>query len=222
MPLTVAVVDDDHRYRSLIAHALMAAEGLTFVGAAYDVASGMALIEAKKPQVLLVDLGLPTGSGLDLIRHAVRHVPDCDIMVISVFEDAEHVLAAIAAGATGYLLKGTGNAELASQIRALHAGGSPISPVIARQLIKRLPTNSEQSPGLEEGPDDSRTVRLSDREKSVLQLSARGHTYEEIGRMIGVSGHTVLTYVKRTYKKLQVHNKVEAIALAQRTGIIER
>ena len=159
MPLTVAVVDDDHRYRSLIAHALMAAEGLTFVGAAYDVASGMALIEAKKPQVLLVDLGLPTGSGLDLIRHAVRHVPDCDIMVISVFEDAEHVLAAIAAGATGYLLKGTGNAELASQIRALHAGGSPISPGIARQLIKRLPMNSEQSPGLEEGPDDSRTVR---------------------------------------------------------------
>ena len=200
----------------------MAAEGLTFVGAAYDVASGMALIEAKKPQVLLVDLGLPTGSGLDLIRHAVRHVPDCDIMVISVFEDTEHVLAAIAAGATGYLLKGTGDAELASQIRALHAGGSPISPVIARQLIKRLPSGAERIAVPGDGLYDGMSAPLSDREKSVLQLSARGHTYAEIGLMMGVSGHTVLTYVKRTYKKLQVHNKVEAIALAQRTGIIER
>lgn len=221
MKTTVVIVDDDQRYRSAMAHAVMSAPDMQLLGVADDIESGRVLLNSEHPDVLLVDLGLPGGSGIKLIAHAAAHLPDCDVMVITVFGDEQHVIASIEAGATGYLLKDASNLEVADHVRALRAGGSPISPVIARQLLTRFSSPSAAAL-LSPGPAEAPLPPLSAQEKQVLLMSSKGHTYDEIARMMGVSRQTVLTYVKRTYRKLQVHCKVEAIAKAQRAGLIAR
>jgi len=221
MKFTVAIVDDDPRYRSSLAHAVMSAPGMTLVGVADDLESGRALLDSMQPEILLVDLGLPSGSGMELIRHAAAKLPACDVMVITVFGDEQHVIASIEAGATGYLLKDASNGELADHIRALRAGGSPISPVIARQLLTRFAAPAPAVPAKDEIETDV-SQALSPQEHKVLLMISKGNTHEEIAQVMGVSRQTVLTYVKRTYRKLQVHSKVEAIAKAQRAGLIAR
>jgi len=181
------------------------------VGSAADLAPGLKLLREHRPDVLLVDLGLPSGSGVELIRYANDHLPDTDVMVVSVFGDEPHVMASLEAGATGYLLKDAQAADLTEQIRSLRQGGSPISPVIARQLLLRLTPQT--------GPVVADAL-LSPQERQVLQLSAKGFSFEEIARMLGVSRHTVMTYVKRSYRKLQVHSKTEAIYEARKLGLV--
>jgi len=221
MKLTVAIVDDDPRYRSSLAHAVMSAPDMALVGVADDLETGRALLDSRQPEILLVDLGLPSGSGMELIRHAAENLPACDVMVITVFGDERHVIASIEAGATGYLLKDASNGELADHIRALRAGGSPISPVIARQLLTRFAAPGPAVPAKDEIEEDVPQA-LSPQEHKVLLMISKGNTHEEIAQVMGVSRQTVLTYVKRTYRKLQVHSKVEAIAKAQRAGLISR
>src|SRR5438477_11307357 len=109
MKLTVAIVDDDSRYRSSLAHAVMSAPDMSLIGVADDLETGRALIDSRQPEILLVDLGLPGGSGMELIRHAAQNLPACDVMVVTVFGDERHVIASIEAGATGYLLKDSSN-----------------------------------------------------------------------------------------------------------------
>ena len=220
MELSVAIVEDDFRYRSLLAHVVLSAPDMRLLGVADDLPSGRRLLDAEDPDVLLVDLDLPSGSGMALIRHAAQRLPDCNVMVITVFGDEGHVIAAIESGATGYLLKDACNVELAEQIRAIHAGGSPISPVIARQLLKRL----APCPVGEEMPKPSSATppaQLSAQEHKVLLLTSRGHTYDEIAQALGISRQTVLTYVKRTYRKLHVHNKMGAVHEASRLGWLD-
>ena len=218
MHLQVGIVDDDARFRASLAHAVMSAPDMTLAGAAGDIAAGKALLQARALDVLLVDLGLPSGSGVELIAHAAEQFPTCDVMVISMFGDERSVLASIEAGATGYLLKDVSNVDFAEQIRSLRNGGSPISPVVARQLLKRFTPMPDAMP-----PDDRRSAvespsELSPRERKVLLLSSRGHTYDEIAGQLGVSKQTVLTYVKRSYRKLQVHSKMAAVEEARRMG----
>lgn len=218
MQLKVAIVDDDARYRASIAHAVMSAPDMTLVGAADDVESGKALLTNRSPDVLLVDLGLPSGSGVALIAHAAAHLPSCDVMVVTVFGDERSVLASIEAGATGYLLKDLSNVDLADQIRSLRSGGSPISPVIARQLLNRFALSKSDATVDERSLGSESPSELSAQEHKVLVLSSRGHTYDEIAVALGVSRQTVLTYVKRSYRKLQVHSKMAAVHEARRMG----
>lgn len=210
-PITVLIVEDDERFRAAFAGMVGGAPDMVLVGQAGDVGPGLQLLRDLRPDVLLVDLGLPSGSGVDLIRYANEHLPDTDVMVVTVFGDEPHVMASLEAGATGYLLKDTPADDLTEQIRSLHGGGSPISPVIARQLLLRLTPQA--------GPvvDDA---LLSPQERQVLTLSAKGFSFEEIARMLGVSRHTVMTYVKRSYRKLQVHSKTEAIYEARKLGLV--
>lgn len=210
-PITVLIVEDDERFRAAFAAMVGEAPDMHLVGVAGDVVPGMALLREQRPDVLLVDLGLPSGSGVELIRHANEHLPHTDVMVVTVFGDEPHVMASLEAGATGYLLKDTPADDLTEQIRSLHGGGSPISPVIARQLLLRLTPQA--------GPvvDDA---LLSPQERQVLTLSAKGFSFEEIARMLNVSRHTVMTYVKRSYRKLQVHSKTEAIYEARKLGLV--
>lgn len=187
---------------------------MTLVGSAATYQSGLEQL-AKQPDVLLVDLQLPDGDGIDLIRAVDRQLPASDTMVVTVFGDERHVLQSIEAGATGYLLKDTPAAELVDHIRALRAGGSPISPVIARQLLARLaPPPVRPMAGATAG------ARLSEQEVNVLTLSAKGFSYDEIAGLMQVSRHTVQTYVKRSYRKLQVHSKVEALSEARRLRLL--
>lgn len=208
--IRVVIVEDDERFRAAFALAVEAAGDLQLAGMAGDVEDGLALLAGERPDVLLVDLGLPGGSGIELIRWARDHLPDCDAMVVTVFGDEPHVMASLAAGATGYLLKDADASDLAEQVRELHRGGSPVSPVIARQLLLRMAPSDT-------GASD---VQLSIQEAEVLKLAAKGFSFEEIARMMGVSRHTIMTYVKRCYRKLQVHSKTEAIYEARQLGLV--
>jgi DNA-binding NarL/FixJ family response regulator len=210
--VSVLIVEDDERFRAAFASVIGAASDLRLVGTAADLPQGLLLLRELRPDVLLVDLGLPSGSGIELIRYAHTHLPATDVMVVSVFGDEPHVMASLEAGATGYLLKDTHPADLAEQIRTLHAGGSPISPVIARQLLLRLAPEPAPAPDAD--------ALLSPQERQVLTYSAKGFSFEEIARMLGVSRHTVMTYVKRSYRKLQVHSKTEAIYEARKLGLV--
>jgi DNA-binding NarL/FixJ family response regulator len=212
--LSVAVVEDDARFRQAFVQAIESAPDLKLAGAAADGAGGLTLLKATRPDVLLVDLGLPDIGGIELIRHCARHLPECDVMVVTVFGDEQHVVGSLEAGATGYLLKDTLPEDIAEQIRTLHAGGSPISPVIARQLLTRLAPAGPGTAPAEGAP------MLSDRELAVLTLATKGFTYEEIAQMMSVSKHTVMTYVKRSYRKLQVNSKSEAVYEARKLGLL--
>ena len=215
MSVSVLIVEDDSRFRDAFTQAISQADGLTLIGSAADLASGMRLLD-ERPDVLLVDLQLPDGNGIDLIREAARRLPGCDVMVVTIFGDERHVLDSIAAGATGYLLKDMQPAELVEQIRVLRDGGSPISPVIARQLLTRFTPTKVPQPL---APADALTP-LSEQEIKVLTYSAKGFSYDEIANLMQVSRHTVQTYVKRSYRKLQVNSKVDALSEARRLKLL--
>ena len=221
---SVLIVEDQLRFREAFAHALEKAPDIRLVGMATDLQQGRKMFDQTRPDVLLVDLDLPGGSGIELIRHAAHVAPECEVMVISVFGDEQHVLSSIEAGATGYLLKDSLALDLPGQLRSLRAGGSPISPVIARRLLLRLaPQGAGAHPrGFGESAPmplvDEQVVALSEQESRVLHLAAKGFTFDEIAQFMNVSPHTIMTYVKRTYRKLQVRSKVEAIYEARRLG----
>lgn len=220
---SVLIVEDQLRFREAFAHALEKAPDIRLVGIAHDLPQGRRMFDQTRPDVLLVDLDLPGGSGIELIRHAAHTAPECEVMVISVFGDEQHVLSSIEAGATGYLLKDTLALDLPGQLRQLRAGGSPISPVIARRLLLRLaPHGGPAAKGFSDSAPmalaDEQVVALSEQESRVLHLAAKGFTFDEIAQFMNVSPHTIMTYVKRTYRKLQVRSKVEAIYEARRLG----
>ena len=213
---SVLIVEDQARFRDAFQLALASVPDIELLGIAPDLPQGRKLFDQTRPDVLLVDLDLPGGSGIELIRHAAQTRPQCDVMVISVFGDEQHVLSSIEAGATGYLLKDSLALDLAGQLRTLRSGGSPISPVIARRLLLRLaPGGASSTPAPLE---DESAVALSEQESRVLHLAAKGFTFDEIAQFMQVSPHTVMTYVKRIYRKLQVRSKVEAIYEARRLG----
>lgn len=218
MKLRVLIVDDDPAVLQPFAAAVEAADDMQVVGRAATLAQGLHLLRNTRPDVLLVDLGLPDGDGTALIAEAAHSLPDCEAMVVTMFGDEAHVLAAIEAGATGYLLKDASPAEIVGQLRVLRAGGSPISAVIARQMLRRSAAWA-QAQRHATGPADG-DASLSPREREVLALCAKGYSYEEIAPLLAVSRHTVTTFVKRIYRKLQVHSRTEAVYEARRMGLL--
>lgn len=224
-PLTVAIVEDDSTMRAAFASAVMRESGLRLLGAASNLADGLTLVQRCRPDVLLIDLGLPDGNGIELIRAALALREDTEAIVVSTLGDELRVLAAIEAGATGYLLKDASAAELVAQITVLRNGGSPVSPVIARRLMARL-GELPPAPGL--GPRGAAAstaaaddTTLSPKEQEVLRYSALGYTVDEIAERMGVSRHTIGTYVKRSYRKLQVHSRTQALLEARRRGLLD-
>jgi DNA-binding NarL/FixJ family response regulator len=216
MSHSVLIVEDDPLFCEAFVDAINKADDLRLAGIANDLPDGLYLLEQTKPDVLLIDIGLPSGSGIELIHKAHKTLPVCDIMVITVFGDERHVLECIEAGATGYLLKGSKNLEIINQIHSLLAGGSPISPAIARQLLLRF----QAVEALPEPDKATGIPNLSSQERTVLEMSAKGYTYEETARLLNLSPRTIETYVKRIYRKLQVHSKSEAIYEARKLGLI--
>ena len=219
---TVIVVEDDPTLLARFCRIVARAEELSLLAAVGDLTSARLAIRRQAPDVLLTDLGLPDGSGIDLIRETALAHPATDIMVITVFGDEEHVLASIEAGATGYLLKDSLPEEFVSLIAQLRAGGSPISPMIARQLLKRF------KPGVPAGvtstsptaPTTPAAPSLSTRETEVLALIAKGFNFAEIARLLTLSPHTITAHVKKIYQKLAVHSRGEAVFEAGRMGLL--
>ncbi len=217
--------------REFFAASVARCEGLALAASVGSVAEAKACLDdpARIVDVLLVDLGLPDGSGLDVIRHARLRRPACEALVISMFGDEDNVLASIEAGALGYIHKDATPDDIAHTILEMKNGASPISPMIARRVLSRyraLQADQAVSPtGLAASraravPDDGEKVLLSGREQEVLELIARGFSYAEISRLKGVSVHTVQTHIKSLYSKLAVHSKSEAVFEATRMGLL--
>jgi DNA-binding NarL/FixJ family response regulator len=213
----VAFVEDDRDAAASLAASIEVQDWLELAAAWRTGAEALAGIETAAPDVLLVDLGLPDMPGLEVIRAVTRRYPTCDVMVISMFGDEANVMAALEAGASGYLLKGQLARDVAADIRDLRDGGSPLSPVIARQVLRRLngpPVTLKPSgaPPPETG--------LSPRETEILNAISRGFTYAEVAAMLHISVATVHTHLKRVYGKLAVHSKTEAVFEASRLGLL--
>ena len=217
----VAIVEDDLGFRAALGQAIAVVPDIRLAGAVGTRAEGLALLQGPPTDVLLVDLGLPDGSGIDVIRAAVTLWPSCSVMVSTNFGDETHVLRSIEAGAAGYLLKDSSPAKIVEEIRSLAHGGSPISPIIARQILARFRQVGSMQPPSAEPPDvvsDSMKL-LSAREKEVLNLITKGFTTVEIARLMALSHYTVRSFVRRIYGKLNVTSKAEAIFEARNHGL---
>lgn len=214
--ISVGVVEDDPEILSFLAEALRPHADLRLAFTACSAAQADAALQGSAVDVVMVDLGLPDGSGIDLIQRVRRCWPACEVLVSTQFGDDASVIASFEAGATGYLLKQQGPAQIADDIRQLHAGGSPISPVIARKLLQRLVPPAPTTPATAA----AEPVVLSSREQEALELLAKGFTADEIAQLMAVSRNTVLTYVRRTYRKLDVSSKTEAIFEARQAGLV--
>lgn len=228
-PWGVVVVEDDGPTRAFFEQSVRRCDRLRWLASLGTVREALAWFASaqESPDVLLVDLGLPDGNGLQVIREAVVRHPRCEPLVISVFGDEENVLASIEAGAVGYIHKDDAPESIAKTILEMKAGGSPISPMIARRVLSKYRSLQEESRPAEllpaaEAPVAAAAGRglLSKREQDVLQLIARGFSYAEIARLHALSVHTVQTHIKNLYGKLAVHSKNEAVFEAMRLGLL--
>ncbi len=217
--LKVALVEDDAAFQEAFRTALAGAPDMAMVGVAATAAEARAMLAEPAVDVLVVDLGLPDGSGIEVIGEAHARWPGCAIMVATTFADERHVISSIEAGASGYLLKDSPLPTIAQDIRVLHAGGSPISPRIARQVLMRFRPDERPAEQVETA-EKSGVPSLSEREKETLQLITRGFSFEEIAELMGVSRNTVLTFVRRIYAKLEVRSKTEAVFEARAYGLL--
>lgn len=216
-PLNILLVEDDPSTRARFTDIIFRTPELLLLAGCATGQEALNALRDGQPDILLVDLGLPDLSGLEVIRETVRRHPGCDIMVISVFGDEQHVMAAIEAGATGYLLKDSGAEDIIRHIRILRDGGSPISPIIARRLLSRF---QPARAALPEAPATPSAKMLTDREAEVLRLVAVGYSNAEIAERLCLSPHTIATHIKHIYQKLAVRSRSAAIHQAGQRGLL--
>ena len=214
----VILVEDDEQTRARLARAIDGHPQLVLLGGAATCQAARALLAAHEPRVLITDLGLPDGSGIELIRETRAAYPEALTLVMTVFGDEQHVVAAIEAGAMGYLLKDGTADYIGTSILEMIAGGSPISPPIARYLLRRFGAPTA-APAPRTAPPPA--ARLSEREHEVLTLIVKGFSYAEIAGLLGVSAHTVTTHVRGIYRKLEVHSRGEAVYEALAMGLVK-
>ena len=202
--ITVAIVEDDVPAREILAGWIRNADGFRCVGEFDDAETALARLPQEKPSVVLFDINLPGMNGIECVRKLKPRLPDTQFVMITVYEDANHVFNALSAGASGYLLKQTRRNELIEALKDVHAGGSPMSSQIARKVVQNFYRNETQN--------DGETVELSPREREVLELLARGYLYKEIAEMLKIGVQTVNTYIRRIYEKLHVRSRAQAVA----------
>ncbi len=208
----VYVVEDDSFTLARIKSAILESDELDLVGFASTYTDALAGLDEVSPDILLTDLGLPDGHGLDLIRHVGTSSPTTLSMVLSMFGDEKNVVEAILAGAKGYLLKDDSSSDVVQAIVQLTEGASPVSPAIARYLLVKLqqdahPETKQAQPKL-----------LSPREGEVLELVAQGYRSKEIADRLDISYHTVVHHIRSVYDKLAVSSRSQAIFKASQLG----
>jgi len=203
MPITVSIVEDNDQLRSTLVRVINRAEGfkcLSDYGSAEAALEGLPVV---KPEVVLMDINLPGMNGVECVRQLKQRGVPTLVVMLTVYEDTENIFNALAAGASGYLLKRTKAAELLDAIREVHGGGSPMTTHIARKVIQSFQRT---------GPSASPAENLSQREQEVLECLSQGFLYKEIAEKLGISYETVHTYIRRIYEKLQVRTRTEAVA----------
>lgn len=213
--ISVLLVEDDAPTRGRLRDALAGEAGFSVTDAG-NLAEARAALNRAPPRVLLTDLQLPDGHGVELIRETRQRFPDTEIMVISILGDEESVIAAISVGATGYLLKDAFPTDIAATVRDLVAGHSPISASIARFIVRR----AQREPELATRPQIN-TARLTPREIDILWGIAKGFSYADIAVHLGLSKQTVPGHIKSIYRKLEVNTRGEAVFEALQQGLIK-
>jgi DNA-binding NarL/FixJ family response regulator len=206
MPITVSIVEDNDQLRGTLARVLERAEGFECVGQHGSAEAALEGIPKEKPNVVLMDINLPGMNGVECVRKLKPLLPQTHMIMLTVYEDTENIFNALAAGATGYMLKRTPRDELLAAIQDVLRGGSPMSAHIARKVVQ-----SFQRPAPSAAPATEEAA-LSPREKEVLDCLAQGFLYKEIAEKLGISYETVHTYIRRIYEKLQVRTRTEAVA----------
>ena len=203
MAVTVSIVEDDAQARKILAGWIGRASGFRLAGDWGDAESALKLLPEKKPDVVLMDINLPGMSGVEAVRRLKPTLPATQFVMLTVYEDADHIYNALSAGASGYLLKQTPREELLSALGDVHRGGSPMTSNIARKVVQCFRQTSARTPQGDE---------LSPREQEVLELLARGYLYKEIAERLNISVPTVNTYIRRMYEKLHVRSRAQAVA----------
>jgi DNA-binding NarL/FixJ family response regulator len=199
--LRVCIVEDDARLRSLFRDWIESMENFCCVGTYGNGPSAVAGLPGDRPQIVLMDINLPGFTGIECVRRLKDGMPNTQFVMLTVYEDSEHIFSALEAGAVGYLLKRSTREELSEALKEVQAGGSPMTSIIARKVVQafRKPQNSELD-------------QLSSREREVLELLARGYFCKEIADSLQVRLNTVYTYIRRVYEKLHVRSRMEAVA----------
>ncbi|HWC59900.1 MAG TPA: response regulator transcription factor [Verrucomicrobiae bacterium] len=203
MTISVSIVEDDAPAREILADWMRHSDGFKCVGQHASVEQALERLANEKPSVVLMDINLPGLSGIEGVRRLKPLLPNTQFLMLTVYEDTDHVFDALAAGATGYLLKQTPRGELLASIRDVFAGGSPMTSNIARRVVQAFYREEATTPS---------SAKLSTREREVLELLARGYLYKEIMDMLNVSRGTLNTYVRRVYEKLHVRSRAQAVA----------
>ncbi len=202
--ITVSIVDDDEAARRILTDWLRHEQGFRCLGDYGSVEEALPRIPDEKPGVVLMDINLPGLSGIECVRRLKPLLPATQFLMLTVYKDDDNIFSALAAGASGYLLKRTSREELFTAIRSVYAGGSPMTSNIARKVVQHFQA-------LPASPS-ARIDGLSPRESEVLELLAHGRMYKEIANTLNISIETVGTYTRRIYEKLQVHSRSQAVA----------
>ncbi len=203
MAISVAIVEDNDQLRSTLARVIDRAEGFRCAGQYPNAEDALAALPEVKPDVVLMDINLPGLNGVECVRRLKPQLPQTQVVMLTVYEDTDNIFNALAAGASGYLLKRTSRDELLAAIKEVHAGGSPMTAHIARKVVQSFQRT---------GPSPQPAENLSPREQEVLDLLSQGFLYKEIADRLGVSYETVHTYIRRIYEKLHVRTRTEAVA----------
>jgi DNA-binding NarL/FixJ family response regulator len=202
MPIKVAIVDDDEGIRTSLAALIRRAPSLRMAGDYPDSETALKEIPRQLPDVVLMDINLPGMNGVECVRQLKALVPNVQVLMLTVYEDSDSLFNSLKAGASGYLLKRTASSKLLEAIRDVHAGGSPMTPPLARRLVQFFshpPT------------DQSPVSRLTPGEREFLDQLANGYAYKEIADRMKISIDTVRSYVRTVYEKLHVHSRTEAV-----------
>lgn len=215
----VLLVEDDPPIRERLAQAL-ASQGDCVVTTADSLRQARSMLATQRPDLIVSDLRLPDGLAVDLLAEARERYPGVEILVISVLGDETTILAAIAAGASGYLLKDAMPEDIHATALEVLSGGSPISPSIARFIVRRMRQQATDSTDASAGAAEP-AAHLTPRELDILWGIAKGLTYNEIAERLGLSRHTVPTHIKAIYRKLQVQTRGEAVYEAIQQGLIK-
>jgi len=210
-PVTVAIVEDHPEFRQYLSALISGTEGFKCFGSFRSVEDALSKLSSPAPDVMLIDIGLPGMNGIEGIRLFKERFPEILFLTLTVHDDDERIFDALCAGASGYLLKKTQPARLVESVREAAQGGAPMSPEIARRVIKLF---------REIRPPERADYNLSPHEVRILKLLVEGHNYKTAAEKLGVAPTTINFHLQNIYQKLQVHSKTEAVAKALRNRLI--
>jgi DNA-binding NarL/FixJ family response regulator len=216
-PIRVLIVDDHQMFRRGVAMVLEQQPDLELVGVAGDGAEAVKLATEMMPDVVLMDVQMPRGSGIEATQQIKELVPSTNILMLTISEEEADLYDSLKAGATGYLLKDVAIEEVVDAIRSVHAGQARISPSMASKLISEFATMSKKS---EERPSAAQP-RLTDREMEVLRLVAKGRNNRDIAKELFISENTVKNHIRNILEKLHLHSRMQAVVYAVREKLLE-